>query len=79
MFLSIIFIISDEKSLESLTKYAIKNEIKESMQKIKYDTLKLGVVISIFFTLGFTLGYLISNQIGAPLESVIGGSTREAR
>ena len=70
---------SDEKSLESLTKYAIKNEVKESMQKIKYGTLKLGVVSSIFFTLGFTLGYLISNQIGAPLESVVEGSTRETR
>ena len=56
---------SDEKSLENLTKHAIKNQIKESMQKIKYGILKLGVVSSIFFTFGFTLGYLISSQTGA--------------
>lgn len=56
---------SDEKSLESLTKHAIKNQVKESMQKIKYGILNLGVVSSIFFTFGFTLGYLISSQTGA--------------
>ena len=68
---------SDEKSLESLTKYTIKNEIEESMQKIKYGILKLGMVGSIFFTLGFTLGYFIPNQTGDPLESLVEESIRE--
>lgn len=68
---------SDEKSLESLTKYTIKNEIEESMQKIKYGILKLGMIGSIFFTLGFTLGYFIPNQTGDPLESVVEESIRE--
>ena len=68
---------SDEKSLESLTKYTIKNEIEESIQKVKYGILKLGVVSSIFFTLGFTLGYFIPNQTRVPLESVVEEFTRE--
>lgn len=60
----------DEKPLENLTKY----EIKKFMHKIKYSILKLGMVSSIFFTLGY---FISDGQPRAYLESVIEQSTRE--
>ena len=61
---------------QELVEKLVEKRIKAIMHKTRYGILKLALVSC----LSLTLGYLISDgQPRAWLESVIGGSTREAR